>query len=177
MPGVPLLVYGDEIGMGDDLTRPEREAVRAPMQWNAGPFGAFSGRAPHEIVNPVIDTGPFAFERVNVEAQLDDEESLLRFVQALCEVRRRRPWLGLRDLEANPVEQENERVLAFEQRHQNHCLLTLHNFSSQSQTVTLTGSGTFDRTPLLSSPGSETASEDEVVLGPFGFLWLERGSD
>jgi maltose alpha-D-glucosyltransferase/alpha-amylase len=174
LPGVPLIVYGDEIGMGDDLTRPEREAVRPPMQWNPGPFAGFSSRAPHEIVNPVIDTGPFAFERVNVALQIEDEESLLYCVQALCEVRRRRPWLGLRDLEAHPVEQGNERVLVFEQRLGNHCLLTLHNFSSRSQTVTLPGSRALEQTPLLATPGCKLASEREAVLEPFGYLWLER---
>ncbi len=177
LPGVPLIVYGDEIGMGEDLARPEREAVRAPMQWNGDQFTGFSDRAPHEIVNPLIDDGPFGLARVNVESQIDDDDSLLCFLQTLCELRHRRPWLGMHDLEANPIEQENHRVLVFEQRQADHRLLSLHNFSSQPQTVTLRDGNAFEGAPLLSSPGCQIAGDGDVELGPFGYLWLERASE
>jgi maltose alpha-D-glucosyltransferase/alpha-amylase len=176
LTGVPLIVYGDEIGMGDDLSRPEREAVRVPMQWNSGPFAGFSSREPPQQVNPVVADGPFGSAHVNVESQVDDDDSLLCFLRTLCELRLRRPWLGDRGVEANPIEQENHRVLVFEHRQADYRLLTLHNFSSQPQTVTLRDGNIFEDGPILSSPGCQIASDD-VTLGPFGYLWLERASE
>lgn len=93
LPGVPVLRYGDEIGMGDDLRLREREAVRTPMQWSAGPNGGFSCAPRERLVAPPIIDGAFGHARVNVEAQLGRPDSLLTFVQTLVRTRR-----GLREM-------------------------------------------------------------------------------
>jgi maltose alpha-D-glucosyltransferase/alpha-amylase len=177
LPGVPLIVYGDEIGMGDDLSRPERESVRAPMQWNGGPFAGFSSRKPDEMVNPIIADEPFGFARVNVASQIDNDDSLLCFLQTLCELRQHRPWLGARDLEAGTIEQENECVLVFEQRRAEHRLVTVHNFSSRPQTVSLVGPDVSKMAPFLVCPDCRMADEGNVELAPYGYVWLETSAE
>ena len=71
LPGAPLLVYGEEIGMGDDLSQHGRGAVRAPMQWSDAPNAGFSEADPADLIQPVIAKGPFSFKRCNVEEQRD----------------------------------------------------------------------------------------------------------
>ncbi|WKL25143.1 hypothetical protein Q1M63_16950 (plasmid) [Sinorhizobium meliloti] len=88
-PGVPLILYGDEIGLGEDLSRPGREPVRVPMQWNAGSNAGFSTAQRAKLVQPPVTDGPFSFKRVNVEAQREDPGSLLNRVRAMILARRR----------------------------------------------------------------------------------------
>ncbi len=71
-PGVPLVLYGDEIGMGEDPSRPGREPVRVPMQWSAGANAGFSTAQRARLIQPIVTDGPFAFKRINVEAQRED---------------------------------------------------------------------------------------------------------
>ncbi len=66
LPGTPVLRYGEEIGMGDDLSLPGREAIRTPMQWSTGPTAGFSSAAPKDLVRPVVAAGPFGCDEVNV---------------------------------------------------------------------------------------------------------------
>src|SRR5688572_27661987 len=77
LPGTPVIRYGDEIGMGDDLSLKERDAVRTPMQWSDAPQAGFSTAA--KLVHPVVSKGPFSYEQLNVEAQRRDPGSLLNW--------------------------------------------------------------------------------------------------
>jgi maltose alpha-D-glucosyltransferase/alpha-amylase len=94
LPGTPVIPYGDEIGLGDDLSRPEREAVRPAMQWSAGPAGGFSLAAPERIAVPLIAGGPFAPEWVNAKDQNVDPTSLLSWVRRAIAVRKEHPAFG-----------------------------------------------------------------------------------
>jgi maltose alpha-D-glucosyltransferase/alpha-amylase len=94
LPGTPVIPYGDEIGLGDDLSRPEREAVRPAMQWSAGPNGGFSTAAPERVSVPLITEGPFAPGQVNAEGQAADPDSLLNWVRRAIAVRKERPAFG-----------------------------------------------------------------------------------
>src|SRR4051794_22664078 len=80
LPGAPVLRYGDEIGMGDDLSLPERNAIRTPMQWSHEPGAGFSTAPVEELVRPVVRGGPYGHERVNVEAQRRDPGSMLNWM-------------------------------------------------------------------------------------------------
>lgn len=93
LPGAPVIRYGEEIGMGDDLTLQERLAVRTPMQWNAGPNGGFTKSS--VPFRPVISLGKYSYQNVNVEEQLRDTSSLLNFIKKLIEIRRLHPEIGL----------------------------------------------------------------------------------
>src|SRR5712672_1149059 len=83
MPGTPVIRYGEEIGMGDNLDLPEREAIRTPMQWDDTRNAGFSRADPEQLVAPVIDFGPYDYRRVNVTAQRLDANSLLTWFERI----------------------------------------------------------------------------------------------
>ena len=89
--GTPVLRYGEEIGMGEDLSLPGREAIRTPMQWSYQPNGGFSTADPEKLVRPVIDKGEFGYEKVNVTAQRHDPRSLLAWFERMIRTLREAP--------------------------------------------------------------------------------------
>jgi maltose alpha-D-glucosyltransferase/alpha-amylase len=94
MPGTPVIRYGDEIGMGDNLDLPEREAIRTPMQWDDTRNAGFSGADPERLVAPVVDFGPFDYRRVNVTAQRLDAHSLLTWFERILHALRECAEIG-----------------------------------------------------------------------------------
>jgi maltose alpha-D-glucosyltransferase/alpha-amylase len=92
LPGSPVLRYGDEIGMGEDLSLKERDAVRTPMQWSDEPNGGFS--TARKLIHPVISKGPYSYKSVNVDAQRRDPGSLLNWMIKMIRVRKECPEIG-----------------------------------------------------------------------------------
>jgi maltose alpha-D-glucosyltransferase/alpha-amylase len=131
LPGTPMMQYGDEIGIGDDLRLPERECARTPMQWTAGRHGGFScGR---RVVRPVISDKTYGFKKVNVADQRRDPQSLLNWTERMIRARKECPEISWGDfviLRTNIPE-----VLAMRYDWRNTSLVTLHNFSSSKQKV------------------------------------------
>jgi maltose alpha-D-glucosyltransferase/alpha-amylase len=133
LPGTPMMQYGDEIGIGDDLRLPERECARTPMQWTAERHAGFS-RA-RRVVRPVIANGAYAFDKVNVADQRRDPDSLLNWTERMIRTRRECPeisWGTFTILRTNVPE-----VLALRFDWRRTSLLTLHNFSARAQRVQL----------------------------------------
>jgi maltose alpha-D-glucosyltransferase / alpha-amylase len=95
MPGTPVLRYGEEIGMSEDLTLPGRDAIRTPMQWQDRPNAGFSSAAPEDLVRPVVTRGRAGFKRVNVRSQQVDQGSLLSWFERLVRVLRECPEIGV----------------------------------------------------------------------------------
>jgi maltose alpha-D-glucosyltransferase/alpha-amylase len=95
MPGTPVIRYGDEIGMGEDLALPGREALRTPMQWDDGPNGGFSSADPSALVSPVQTSGKYGIRSVNVRGQQRDPGSLLRWFEQMIGVVRECPEIGV----------------------------------------------------------------------------------
>jgi maltose alpha-D-glucosyltransferase/alpha-amylase len=94
LPGTPVLWYGEEIGMGEDLALPERNSVRTPMQWSAEEHGGFSTAPPKQQVRPIVHEGGFAYQHVNVAAQRRDPGSLLNVIERLIRTRKEAPEIG-----------------------------------------------------------------------------------
>ncbi|MCW7540211.1 alpha-amylase family protein [Aquabacterium sp. A7-Y] len=94
LPGTPVLRYGDELGMGDDLSLPDRESVRTPMQWTAGANGGFSTAPPERLALPPVAEGEFGYPTVNVEAQRRDPQSLLNWLERVIRRRKECPEFG-----------------------------------------------------------------------------------
>ncbi|MFG3699954.1 alpha-amylase family protein [Micromonospora sp. NPDC047620] len=92
--GTPVLRYGEEIGMGEDLSLPGREAIRTPMQWSYQPNAGFSTADPEKLVRPVVDKGDFGYEKVNVTAQRSDPRSLLAWFERMIRTLREAPEVG-----------------------------------------------------------------------------------
>jgi maltose alpha-D-glucosyltransferase/alpha-amylase len=180
LPGTPVLYYGDEIGMGDNVYLGDRDAVRTPMQWSADRNAGFSATNAQRLYLPVIIDSEYNYETVNVEAQLDNPDSLLWWVRRLIALRRRNPVLGHGSLEI--LTPDNHRVLAFLRREKasddapgqqvlvvanlsryaQYVELDLHEFHGM-RPVELFGQTTFP--PIGDLPYL-------LTLGPHAFYWL-----
>lgn len=124
LPGTPVIRYGDELGMGDDLTLDERDAVRTPMQWENEPQGGFS--VAEKTVHPVIDSGVWSYEHVNVAAQRRDPNSLLNWTAKMIRIRGECPEIGWG--KCNILEAGSPSVLAMRYDWRGNSVLVVHNF-------------------------------------------------
>ena len=173
LPGAPVICYGDEIGMGEDLSRKGRNAVRAPMQWSAKRNGGFSQASKRTLVQPLVDDPRFGYRRVNVAAQLDDETSLLGFIGKLARLRRNYRAIGEQDCRLIPV--SDARILAHSYHAADCELMMLHNLCDRPVDLSLQREAAMsgDATDLLAetvhSDGEGTLS---VELEPYGLRWL-----
>jgi maltose alpha-D-glucosyltransferase/alpha-amylase len=129
LPGTPVIWYGEEIGMGEDLSLPEREPVRTPMQWSDEPNAGFSTAPPERLVRPVVSDGPFGYRSVNVMAQRDTPGALLEHVQRLVRARRACPEIGWG--ECTVLDSGAPGVLALRHEWRGNVLVTLHNLSDR----------------------------------------------
>ena len=135
LPGTPVLFYGEEIGMGENLDIPGRLAVRTPMQWSDDRNGGFSDAAPSRLRRPVTEGG-YGPEHVNVADQRTDPGSLLSFLRLLIRRYRESPELGWSPFA--PLDQPHPDVLAHLCARDERRLLAVHNFSSEGRPVTVT---------------------------------------
>ncbi len=136
LPGSPVLYYGDEIGMGDNVYLPDRDGVRTPMQWTGDRNGGFSQGDPACVHLPPVMDPVFGYQAVNVEAQRRDPSSFLHWVRAMLALRRQRADLfgtGALDL----LDTDNGAVLAFTRRLKSDTVLCVFNFSRRAQPVEL----------------------------------------
>ncbi len=174
LPGTPVLFYGEEIGMGEDLDAEGRLAVRTPMQWTSGPNGGFSTADPGRLPGPVVDGG-FAPRFVNVADQRRDPDSLLSFVKLLVRRYRESPELGWGTFEV--LGQPHSTVLAHLASWDDGALVALHNLGAEPRTVPLVlpGCGGGHRLEDLLTVGSTPLAEDgtvELALEGYGHRWL-----
>jgi trehalose synthase len=174
LPGTPVLFYGEEIGMGENLDAEGRQAVRTPMQWTSGKNGGFSTARPSRLPNPVTEGG-FGPEFVNVEAQRRDPDSLLRFMSLLIRRYRECPELGWGDLAI--LDQPHPSVLAHSCTWGEACLVALHNLSPEPRTVPLALDGLPPDSrlvDLLEEGGAEVGDGGrvELALDGYGYRWL-----
>jgi maltose alpha-D-glucosyltransferase/alpha-amylase len=135
LPGAPVIYYGDEIGMGDNIALSDRNGVRTPMQWDSSPNAGFSAAPAAQLYAPVIDSPEYGPQAVNVAAQREDPHSLLQGMRRLIHARKRLPLLaegGIEWLDHTP-----NAVAAYIRTSADTRLLALHNLSADAQTVVL----------------------------------------
>ena len=135
LPGTPVLYYGDEIGMGDNIYLGDRNGVRTPMQWNGGWNGGFSGADPERLYSPLISNPVFGYQAINVEAQKRSPHSLLYWMKRLIEVRKASNVFSRGSIEF--LQPSNHRVLAFIRQLGGERVLAVNNLSSSAQAVEL----------------------------------------
>lgn len=171
LPGTPVIRYGDEIGMGDDLSLPERAAVRTPMQWSDQPQAGFSKA--RETIHPVIGQGPYSFERVNVENQRSEPDSLLSWTGRMIRLRKECPEVGWGDWEILPTGSSHVLALCYEWR--DNALLTLHNFAGERQEVSLqwspAGGGRLANLLMPEQLEADQGGVCRMSLEPYGYRW------
>ncbi|MFD2932910.1 alpha-amylase family glycosyl hydrolase [Spirosoma flavum] len=129
LPGMPVIRYGEEIGMGDDLTLKERLSIRTPMHWSTRLNRGFSGAA--KLVRPVISKGPYRYTQVNVASQRSDSASLLNKITRLARLRKQCPEIGWGKWDI--LDTGSEHVLAIRYDWKGRSLVTIHNFSPDPQ--------------------------------------------
>lgn len=127
LPGTPVLYYGDEIGMGDNIYLGDRNGVRTPMQWSSDRNAGFSRANPQKLYLPVIIDPEYHYEAVNVEAQQNNPNSLLWWMKRLVALRKRYRAFGRGTLEF--LQPQNRKILAFVRRYQNESILVVANLS------------------------------------------------
>lgn len=135
LPGAPVIYYGDEIGMGDDIRRADRGAVRAPMQWSAQRNGGFSHAAASRLYQPPVRNPIYHYRHLNVQAQQQHRGSLLRWLQRRLRLRGGDPLFSRGSIRLPPG--DNRQVLAILRLWRGRRALLLHNLSSCAQTVRL----------------------------------------
>jgi maltose alpha-D-glucosyltransferase/alpha-amylase len=171
LPGSPILYYGDEIGMGDNIWLPDRNGVRTPMQWTAGDTAGFSEASVSSFYAPTIVDELYSSARVNVQSQRQDPGSLWSTIRHMIAVRRNHhafgrgdfKWLGL----------ENESIAAFERSYQDESILAIHNLSNADQTVSLKNKTSANK--LADILTNQNFDSQHVELAPYQFLWLTEG--
>ncbi|MGE0444975.1 MAG: alpha-amylase family protein [Vicinamibacterales bacterium] len=176
LPGTPMMQYGDEIGIGDNLRLPERECARTPMQWTAEPHGGFS-RA-RRVVRPVIDDEEYGYRVVNVADQRRDPGSLLNWTERMIRARRECPessWGTFVVLRTNAPS-----VLAMRYDWRETSLLTLHNFSNAKQQVRFKVGAPRDQELLNVFDTRHSRRQNDgthrVTLEPHGWRWFRVGA-
>ena len=135
LPGSPVIYYGDEIGMGDNIYLGDRNGVRTPMQWNGGWNGGFSSADPERLYSPPISNPVYGYQAINVESQKRSQHSLLAWTKRLIEVRKSSRVFSRGSIEF--LRPSNHRVLAYVRQLGTEKILVVNNLSSTAQAVEL----------------------------------------
>jgi len=177
LPGTPVIRYGDEIGMGDNLDLPERNCARTPMQWSTEPNAGFTSS--NKPLLPVIDEGAYSFEYVNVAAQRRDSNSLLNWMERIVRMRKEVPEIGWGDFSFVSV--GTPEVLAMRYDWRSNAVLFLHNLSSAPREVRFRIGSNGDAPTVLVNLLSEDHSRPEkgkrhrILMEPYGYRWFRVG--
>jgi len=179
MPGTPIIYYGDEIGMGDNIHLGDRDGVRTPMQWSPDRNGGFSRANPARLVLPPIMDPLYGFGAVNVEAQASDGHSLLNWTRRMLAVRQRHQAFGRGTFRL--LYPANRKVLAFLREHEDETILCVCNLSRISQAVELDLSAFEGRVPVDLIGGSGFPPIGKLTylltLPGFAFYWFTLSTD
>jgi maltose alpha-D-glucosyltransferase/alpha-amylase len=175
MPGTPVLYYGDEIGMGDNIHLGDRDGVRTPMQWSPDRNGGFSRADPAGLVLPPIADPLYGYEVVNVEAQSRDPHSLLNWLRRMLAVRKEHRAFGRGTLRF--LRPQNRKILAYLREYEDDVILCVANVSRTAQAVELDLSEFAGRTPLEMSGKTAFPTIGQLTylltLPPYGFYWFQ----
>jgi maltose alpha-D-glucosyltransferase/alpha-amylase len=181
LPGSPVLYYGDEIAMGDNVFLGDRDGVRTPMQWTPDRNGGFSRADFAQLYAPPLMDPVYGFQAVNVEAELRTPTSLLRWMHRFIELRKEHPVFGLGSYE--PIRASNNQIFALIRRYQDDLVLCVHNMARTAQFAELDLSELEGYHPVEMFGRNRFPRIGQLpyllTLAPRGFYWfaLEAPSD
>ncbi|OGF24617.1 MAG: maltose alpha-D-glucosyltransferase [Candidatus Eisenbacteria bacterium RBG_19FT_COMBO_70_11] len=174
LPGSPVIYYGDEIGMGDNIYLGDRNGVRTPMQWNGGPNAGFSTADPERVYHPVISNPLYGYQVINVDAQRRNENSIFNWMRRLIRVRQSSRVFSRGSIEF--LKPPNHRVLAYLRALGREKVLIVNNLSSTAQAVELDLRAQAGAIPVEMFGGSLFPRIGELpyllTLGPYAFYWF-----
>lgn len=175
LPGSPIIYYGDEIGMGDDIWLHDRNGVRTPMQWSDQPNAGFSDAPSSKLYSQPISEGPYSYHQVNVEQQIADPTSLWSIVHRMIVARKKYALLAIGDIQF--ITHDRAQILAFWRSFESQRMLILHNLSGVASQFS------FDLDSLSTCSFRDAFSGEEIEirpgdlfqteLGPYQYRWLE----
>ena len=177
LPGTPVMRYGDELGMGDDLSLRERNAVRTPMQWSEEPNAGFTKSG--KPILPVIDKGPYGYQHVNAAEQRRDLNSLLNWTERIIRMRAEVPEIGWGDFEV--LDTGTPSVFAIRYDWRNNSALFVHNLDAKPNEVSFHAGVKGETGNLLVSLFTDQHSRadkrgrHQVLLEPYGYRWYRVG--
>ena len=177
LPGTPVVRYGDELGMGDNLALTERASCRTPMQWSREPRGGFTKNK--KPVVPVIDDGPYSYEHVNAANQRHDPNSLLNWTERIIRMRKEVPEIGWGDFKI--LDMSDKSILAVRYDWRNNSVLILHNFAPAPREIEFaTGLGKEDGDRLISLFSNDHSTQmangkHRICLDAYGYRWYRVG--
>jgi maltose alpha-D-glucosyltransferase/alpha-amylase len=179
LPGTPVIYYGDEIGMGDNVYVGDRNGVRTPMQWSSDRNAGFSSANRQQLYLPIVTDPEYHFEAVNVETQQANPQSLLWWMKRIIALRKKHPAFGRGDLTF--LTPQNRRVLAFIREHEDETILVVANLSRYAQWTELPLADYEGRVPVELFGAVEfprVGAEPYLIsLGPHSFLWFRLADD
>jgi maltose alpha-D-glucosyltransferase/alpha-amylase len=176
LPGTPVFRYGDEIGMGDDLSLSERNSVRTAMQWSDEKHGGFSGTDKDELPIPIISRGEYGFKNVNVHQQMRDNNSFLNWIERIISVRKECIEFGFGHYEL--INTNHKGILAHACYYKNGISVALHNLTDKSCEIELDVEQDFFQ-HLIEYFSDKTydpvqADTRSIPLSPFGYRWFRK---
>jgi maltose alpha-D-glucosyltransferase/alpha-amylase len=175
LPGTPVLYYGDEIGMGDNIYLGDRYGVRTPMQWNMNLNAGFSEANPQKLYLPVITDPVYRYESVNAATHDENPSSLMWWIRNVLSMRKRLNVFGRGDMKF--IESTNAKVLCFVRTHEKQRIIVVANLSQFSQATALDFSPfkECDITEVFSQNKflSVTTGEYPITIGPYGYFWFQ----
>jgi maltose alpha-D-glucosyltransferase/alpha-amylase len=177
LPGTPVVRYGDELGMGDDLAQKERNCARTPMQWSDEPHGGFTKH--DKPVCPVISEGPYGFEHVNAAIQRRYPDSLLNWTERIIRMRKEVPEVGWGDFVV--VALRNPAILVMRYDWRNNSVLFIHNFDAKPHEIAFEAGGEGEHgdvlVNLLGTEHSKVAEDGKhhLVIEGYGYRWFRVG--
>ena len=176
LPGAPIIYYGDELGMGDNIWLFDRNGVRTPMQWDATQNAGFSSAKPEELFAPVIEQGEYTYKEINVEKESQDPQSLLNKMKHLIQVRKSFPIFATGDYHF--LAQDQTELLVILRQDHNNVVLCIFNLTEEDQCARLDLSD-FKNPQLIDLIKNERYESIEegkntvFRLKPYKFLWLK----
>ena len=176
LPGTPVLRYGDEIGMGDDLSLSERNCARTPMQWSDEPNGGFT-KSDNPIL-PVIGNDIFGYERINAAHQRRDPGSLMNWTERIIRMRKECPEIGWGDFQL--LQTGTPAVLALRYDWRNNAVVVIHNLDDKPHKIALDAGGGGESPRLVNLLTEDHSDPEEdgkhhLVLEAFGYRWYRLG--
>lgn len=175
LPGTPVIRYGDEIGMGDDLELKERDSVRTPMQWSHDPSAGFSNA--EKLIHPVIDKGFFSYRHVNVENQRRDSHSLLNWITSLIRLRKECIEIGWGDWQI--IKSKFKQILCMKYTFRGNALLILHNFDQVPHEFVISYKKVGNKRLIDLMKNIESIANSKgnhtISLEAYGYRWFRLG--
>ena len=175
MPGTPVIYYGDEIGMGDNVYLGDRNGVRTPMQWSSDRNGGFSRADPGRLFLPAIMDPVYGYDAINVEAQERSPFSLLKWTQRMIALRKQHPVFGRGSIEF--IATSNRKVLTYVRRYEKDVVLCVANLARTVQPVEINLPQFAGLTPVEMLGQTEFPRIGDLpyflTLAPYGFYWFQ----